>query len=94
MDEGTDIDKNLHRPTDTIMKSRLLNYFDNYKDGYFSGAVTVLRNDQSMSFFQTIDSPRTTQTSYRRQHPNYMDSLVTSKEGQELSNPTKKRCAH
>ncbi|RKF65294.1 hypothetical protein OnM2_010023, partial [Erysiphe neolycopersici] len=110
MDEGTDIDKfaqeliklqsrissvdKSHRPSDMIMKSRLLNHFDNYKDGYFSGAVTVLRNDQSMSFFQTIDSLRTTQTSYKRQHPNHMISLVTSKECQEPSNSNKKNCAH
>ncbi|KAI0991499.1 hypothetical protein K3495_g16688, partial [Podosphaera aphanis] len=110
MEEGTDIDKfaqeliklqsrissvdKSHRPSDAIMKSRLLNHFDNYRDGYYSGAVTVLRNDVLTSFSQTIDSLRTTQSSYKRHHPEHIVSLVTEGKDQESSKAKVKKCAH
>ncbi|KAI0992523.1 hypothetical protein K3495_g15662, partial [Podosphaera aphanis] len=111
MEEGTDIDKFSQelikrqskiaavdrslRPTDMIMKSRLLNHFDNYRDGYYSGAVTVLRNDLSASFSYTVDSLRNTQSNYIRQHPNQVISLATGNGGKGSSQtPKKKTCAY
>lgn len=111
MEEGTDIDKftqelikrqskiaavdRSQRPNDLIMKSRLLNHFDNYRDGYYSGAVTVLRNNLSASFSYTVNSLRNTQANYTRQHPNQMISLATgSKFKESPQTPKNKTCAY
>ncbi|RKF59590.1 hypothetical protein GcM3_173020 [Golovinomyces cichoracearum] len=65
MEDGSDVDKIAEQliirktkissvditqtPADHLMKSRLLGHFDKCCNGYFSGTVTVLRNDSSIS---------------------------------------------
>ncbi|RKF58857.1 hypothetical protein OnM2_064043 [Erysiphe neolycopersici] len=64
------------RPSDSIMKNRLLDHFDSYPSGHYSGAVTVLRNDASVSFNVVVNSLRSNQMNYKRAHPEPVIAFV------------------
>ncbi|KAI1004980.1 hypothetical protein K3495_g3240 [Podosphaera aphanis] len=68
---------------DQLMKSRLLGHLDRCCDGYFSGTVTVLRNDNSISFSGAVSLLRATQASYENQFSNGAVSLVR----ENINNP-------
>ncbi|KAF5177713.1 hypothetical protein FRX31_032700 [Thalictrum thalictroides] len=108
MDEETDIDEIVfelnrrqsaiasldpsQRPSDSAKKNRLLGHFDNYSSGYYSGAVTVLRLDETVQFDAAVTSLRASQDSYKQTHlSNHINLAQESKSGQP---PKKKKCAY
>ncbi|KAI1005435.1 hypothetical protein K3495_g2784 [Podosphaera aphanis] len=96
MNDGVDVDKfaeeliqrqtkiasidSTQRPSDSIMKSRLLNHFDRTNDGYFCGTITVLRNDPSISFSGAVNSLRATQQNYDSRRLNPITSLMNDED--------------
>ncbi|RKF61714.1 hypothetical protein OnM2_039083 [Erysiphe neolycopersici] len=64
------------RPSDQIMKNRLLNFFDTCSDGCYSGSVTVLRNDLLMTFIDCVGSLRKTQKNFELKRSGPTISLV------------------
>ncbi|KAI0992025.1 hypothetical protein K3495_g16161, partial [Podosphaera aphanis] len=106
MDEGTDVDKlanelterqsriaaldKSQRPSDSIKKNRLLGHFDKHYNGYYSGAVTFLRNDTNISFDATVNHLRTTQSGHRSSHPVPFVALARGDETKKPSPSNKK----
>ncbi|KAI1001558.1 hypothetical protein K3495_g6644 [Podosphaera aphanis] len=112
MDEGTDVDvfaeelikrqtkitsvDKSQRPSDLIMKNRILDHFDGYRDGHYSGTATMLRNDPNVTFFDAVNSLRASQVNYKRNHP---DQVIAFAQGDRkadapLSTNKVKTCAH
>ena len=112
IDEGTDVyvfagelikrqtkissvDKS-QRPSDGIMKSRILDYFDGYRDGHYSGTATILKNDPKITFLDAVNSLRLNQINYKRSHPDQVIALAQEDRKVNAPSPPSKikTCAH
>ncbi|KAI1003733.1 hypothetical protein K3495_g4471 [Podosphaera aphanis] len=79
------------------MKNRILDHFDGYQSGHYSGAVTELRNYRKITFSAAVKSLRATQSNYRRAHPEPVIAFAKQYKnvpGPSLHPATTKICAH
>lgn len=107
MDEDTDIDIFAHglteiqskialadpsqRPSSMMKKNRLLNHFDQIKDGRYSGCVSVLRLNTLLSFEDCVNALRSTQGSIKRFEIKTEPTILLTKGD---GSPQAKVCAH
>ncbi|CAD6505929.1 BgTH12-06861 [Blumeria graminis f. sp. triticale] len=103
MDEGTDVDifveelrkhqikiasaESSMRTSDSLMKNRLLDHFDEYQSGHYSMAVTMLRHGTSITFAAAFNSPSASQTNYLRTHPDPVIAFASKREKISDSSP-------
>ncbi|VDB93191.1 Bgt-20801 [Blumeria graminis f. sp. tritici] len=108
MDEGTEVDLFAFKLTELqsriasidpsqrlsniAKKNRLLNYFDSCCDGRYSGSVTVLKLDKSLTFSDAVNSLRSTQENSKR-HFLPIEPVVALTNGPNLKLRTTV-CAH
>ncbi|KHJ32642.1 hypothetical protein EV44_g3665 [Erysiphe necator] len=107
MDEETDVDIFAHgltkiqsnialvdpgqRPSGTIRKNRLLNHFNQIKDGRYSGCVSSLRLNAQLSFEDCVNSLRSTQGNIKRFEVKIEPSIMLAR---GPDSPRLKVCAH